>query len=99
MSEVTIIGIDLAKRVFQLHGARQDGSVVFRKKLSRGQVLAFVASGSVRGRGGNLGRVCGVTGVAIEEVGLWWSCELQPRTEETPDDRDQHALDRAAAKA
>ncbi len=43
MSEVTIIGIDLAKRVFQLHGARQDGSVVFRKRLSRGQLLAFVA--------------------------------------------------------
>jgi transposase len=35
MSEATIIGIDLAKRVFQLHGARDDGSVVFRKKLSR----------------------------------------------------------------
>jgi transposase len=44
MSEVTIIGIDLAKRVFQLHGARQDGSVVFRRKLSRGQLLAFVAA-------------------------------------------------------
>lgn len=43
MSEVTIIGIDLAKRVFQLHGARDDGSVVFRKKLSRGQVLVFLA--------------------------------------------------------
>ena len=43
MSEVTIIGIDLAKRVFQLHGARDDGSVVFRKKLSRGQVLVFFA--------------------------------------------------------
>ena len=43
MSEVTIIGIDLAKRVFQLHGARKDGSVVFRKRLSRGQLLAFVA--------------------------------------------------------
>jgi transposase len=43
MSEVTIIGIDLAKRVFQLHGAFQDGSVAFRKKLSRGQLLAFVA--------------------------------------------------------
>ena len=43
MSEVTIIGIDLAKRVFQLHGARDDGTVVFRKKLSRGQLLAFVA--------------------------------------------------------
>jgi transposase len=43
MSEVTIIGVDLAKRVFQLHGAYNDGSVAFRKKLSRGQFLAFVA--------------------------------------------------------
>ena len=43
MSEVAIIGIDLAKRVFQLHGARDDGTVVFRKKLSRGQVLVFFA--------------------------------------------------------
>ncbi|NHM21125.1 transposase [Epibacterium mobile] len=43
MSVVTIIGIDLAKRVFQLHGACQDGAVAFRKKLSRGQLLAFVA--------------------------------------------------------
>ncbi len=33
MSEATIIGVDLAKRVFQLHGAAADGSVVFRKKL------------------------------------------------------------------
>lgn len=43
MSEVAIIGIDLAKRVFQLHGARRDGSVAFHQKLSRGQLLAFVA--------------------------------------------------------
>lgn len=43
MSEATIIGIDLAKRVFQLHGARDDGSVVFREKLSRTQFVAFVA--------------------------------------------------------
>ena len=27
MDEVSIIGIDLAKRSFQLHGARADGSV------------------------------------------------------------------------
>ena len=46
ISEITIIGIDLAKRVFQLHGARGDGSVVFRKKLSWGQVLAFVSQQS-----------------------------------------------------
>ena len=43
MSEVAIIGSDLAKRVFQVHGARDAGSVVFRKKLSRCQVLAFFA--------------------------------------------------------
>lgn len=43
MSEITIVGIDLAKRVFQLHGSRADGAVVFRKKLSRGQFLAFLA--------------------------------------------------------
>ena len=24
--------------------------------------------------------------MAIEDVGLWWSCELQPRNEENPDD-------------
>lgn len=32
MDEVSIIGIDLAKRVFQVHGASADGQVVFRKK-------------------------------------------------------------------
>ena len=44
MDEVTIIGIDLAKRSFQIHGAMEDGSVAFRKKLSRGKLLDFVAS-------------------------------------------------------
>ena len=44
MEHATIIGIDLAKRSFQLHGARADGSVAFRKKLSRAKVLGYVAS-------------------------------------------------------
>lgn len=43
METATIIGIDLAKRVFQVHGAAADGSVIFRKKLSRGQLLTFLA--------------------------------------------------------
>ena len=43
MSEVTIIGVDLAQRVFQLHGAHNDGSVAFRKRLSRGQFLTCVS--------------------------------------------------------
>ena len=38
MDNVSIVGIDLAKRSFQLHGAAADGSGVFRKKLSRPQL-------------------------------------------------------------
>ena len=41
--QVIIIGIDLAKNSFQLHGARADGSVAFRKKVSRVKLLDFVA--------------------------------------------------------
>lgn len=44
MKEVTIIGIDLAKSAFQLHGASASGEPVFRKKLSRAQVLKFLGS-------------------------------------------------------
>ena len=44
MKEVGVIGIDLAKRSFQVHGAKADGSVAFRRKLSRGRLLGFLAS-------------------------------------------------------
>ena len=39
----TIIGMDLAKRVFQLHGATMTGHVTFRKKLTRDQFRRFMA--------------------------------------------------------
>ena len=39
----TIIGVDLAKRVFQLHGATTTGHVEFRKKLTREQFRRFMA--------------------------------------------------------
>ena len=39
----TMIGVDLAKRVFQLHGASMAGQVLFRKKLTRDQFRAFMA--------------------------------------------------------
>lgn len=42
MGYATIIGLDLAKRVFQLHGAGADGSVAFCKKLSRSKLLPFL---------------------------------------------------------
>jgi len=42
MKEINIIGVDLAKNVFQLHGAAADGTVLFRKKLSRPQFQRFM---------------------------------------------------------
>src|SRR5215470_14296506 len=44
MSEVTTIGLDLAKHVFQVHGVDANGAVVLRKQLRRGQVVAFFAA-------------------------------------------------------
>ena len=44
MMEVSTIGLDLAKNVFQAHGASATGMVVFRKKLRRAQVLVFFAA-------------------------------------------------------
>lgn len=44
MQPAVIIGLDLAKNTFQLHGAAPDGAAVCRKKLSRGKVLPFLAS-------------------------------------------------------
>jgi transposase len=41
MSEITTIGLDLAKHVFQVHGVDAEGTTVLRKRLRRGQVLAF----------------------------------------------------------
>jgi hypothetical protein len=41
MSEVTTIGLDLAKHVFQVHGVDAGGATVLRKQLRRAQVLAF----------------------------------------------------------
>jgi hypothetical protein len=41
MSEITTIGLDLAKHVFQVHGIDAQDTTVLRKRLRRGQVLAF----------------------------------------------------------
>ena len=42
----TMIGVDLAKNVFQLHGASMAGHPLFRKKLARAQFLQFMAAQS-----------------------------------------------------
>ncbi len=39
--EVTTIGLDLAKNVFQVHGVDDEGTVVIRRQLRRSRVLLF----------------------------------------------------------
>lgn len=39
--QVTTIGLDIAKRVFQAHGVDGTGKAVLRRKLQRAEVLTF----------------------------------------------------------
>lgn len=42
MNKFITIGLDLAKSVFQVHGIEDASGTVLRKRLRRGQVLAFL---------------------------------------------------------
>lgn len=42
--QITTIGIDLAKHVFQLHGVDRHGNVVLKKQLKRPQMVVFFAN-------------------------------------------------------
>src|SRR4029077_20412503 len=44
VSEVIIIGLDIAKNVFHVHGADARGRVIFRKRISRGKLLDVSAA-------------------------------------------------------
>ncbi len=41
MGEVSTIGLDIAKSVFQVHGVDAAGQVVIRRQLKRRHVLTF----------------------------------------------------------
>ena len=42
--EIAMIGLDLAKNVFQVHGVNERGKAVLRKQLKRDQVAPFFAN-------------------------------------------------------
>jgi transposase len=44
MGEVSTIGLDIAKSVFQIHGVDAGGAVVIRKRVTRAKLLEFFAS-------------------------------------------------------
>ncbi len=41
MSDVRVIGLDIAKSVFQLHGVDDTGAIVLQKRLTRARLLPF----------------------------------------------------------
>ena len=41
MGEVSTIGLDIAKNLFQIRGVDADGTVVIRKRIGRARVLEF----------------------------------------------------------
>ncbi len=43
MNKITLIGLDLAKSVFQVHGVDAEGNAVLRKRLTRAQMAEFFA--------------------------------------------------------
>jgi len=44
MGEVSTVGLDIAKSVFQVHGVDADGAVVMRKRIGRAKLLEFFAA-------------------------------------------------------
>src|ERR1700730_5129958 len=66
MNEITTIGLDLAKNVFQVHGVDATGAAVWRKRVRRGQVLAFFA-----------GLPCCLVGIEACATAHYWARELR----------------------
>ena len=66
MGEVSTIGLDIAKSVFQVHGVDDTGAVVMRKRVSRSKVLEFFAGLSP----------C-LVGIEACPSAHYWSRELQ----------------------
>ena len=42
--QITTVGLDIAKNLFQVHGADARGRVLLKRKLARGKVLEFFAT-------------------------------------------------------
>lgn len=42
MTKITLLGIDIAKEIFQLHGMDEQGNAALKKKIKRAQLLEFI---------------------------------------------------------
>jgi hypothetical protein len=67
MGEVSTIGLDIAKSVFQIHGVDAAGAVVVRKRITRAKLLEFFAALPA----------C-LVGIEACPTAHYWSRRLQP---------------------
>jgi len=44
MMIINLLGIDIAKNMFQLHGVDYSGKAVLKKRLSRGKLVEYIAN-------------------------------------------------------
>ncbi len=44
MKNIKVLGVDLAKNVFQIHGTDVKGKCVLRKRLTREKLIEFVSN-------------------------------------------------------
>jgi len=60
VEQVTTIGLDIAKHVFQAHGADAAGHVLFRKRITRRKLIALAPRRQTKSRA-NWWRTKGIT--------------------------------------
>ena len=81
---VTMIGLDVAKSVFQLHGIDASGSVQLRRKLRRDELDGALAEGDRR-QGVFLDRPSCPTCTACEAIRIaWMSASVSAGAAKTP---------------
>ena len=66
--QITTIGLDIAKNVFQVHGIDATEKVVVRKRLRRSQVIEFFAALPPCPRGGSPAVTAPCKGAALVSV-------------------------------
>ena len=67
--QITTIGLDIAKNVFQVHGIDAAEKVIVRKQLRRGQMLAFFKA---------LPPCCAIGKVDLNSIDLATLCHRRP---------------------
>ncbi len=93
MGEVSTIGLDIAKSVFQIHGVDVDGAVVIRKRVSRAKLLEFFAALSpcLVGIEACPTHIIGAAGFSVRPHGKAAAAELRKGLSEAQQERSNDA--------